>query len=70
MDSDEKLEAERQKITELKIEWKETIELRDFVLDWAKRTGFNAGELVSRMAEHDLELKYGRKVLEFGEKQE
>ena len=44
--------------------WLDTKQLRDKVLAWAKETGFSANELVSRHAEHDIEMYYGRKLLE------
>ena len=49
---------------DIKYLWLDTIQLRDKVLAWAKETGFSASELVSRHAEHDIEMHYGRKLLE------
>lgn len=62
------LKIEWEKTVKLRMEWKETVELRNIVLDWAKRTGFSANQLVSRTAEHELELTYGKKVLESSDK--
>lgn len=49
---------------ELREDWLDTIHLREEVLNWAKKTGFTANELVSRTAEHSIETFYGRKKLE------
>ncbi len=49
---------------EIKDLWLATIRLRNTVLAWSKETGFSASELVSRHAEHDIEMYYGRKLLE------
>jgi len=40
-----------------------TIKLREEVLQWAKDSGYSATELVSRTAEHEIEMFYGRMVL-------
>ena len=49
---------------QLETTWNKTIALRGLVLDWAKETGFGVADLVSRTAEHQIEMFYGRKVLE------
>ncbi len=49
---------------ELREEWLKTVDLRNNVLEWAKRTGFNANELVSRTAEHQIEMFFGRQRLQ------
>ena len=49
---------------ELRDDWLDTITLRHKVLEWAKHTGFSASELVSRTAEHKIEMFYGKKKLE------
>ena len=52
--------------SELRADWLDTIALRQKVLDLAKHTGFSVNDLVSRTAEHSIEMFYGRKVLEDG----
>ena len=49
---------------ELRDDWLETIILREKVLNWAKYTGFSANELVSRTAEHQIEMFFGRQRLQ------
>jgi len=61
--SKEWMGKEPEEIREL---WLDTKQLRNLVLLWSERSGFSASELVSRMAEHDIEMHYGRKVLEDG----
>lgn len=48
---------------DIALRWGYTIELRKTVLEWAKITGFEVSQLVSRTAEHDLEKLYGRMLL-------
>jgi len=45
---------------ELKDLYIKTIELREMVLAWEKECGYSASSLVSRTAEHDMEMYYGR----------
>jgi len=53
-------------VKELRDDWLDTIQLREKVLAWAKHTGYNANDLVSRTAEHDIERYYGKKRLDEG----
>ncbi len=61
-----KKESDELRVTpfDIKTEWKNTKELREIVNAWANRTGYQVSELVSRYAEHDLEKKYGKMLLE------
>ena len=53
----------KQDIKELQDTYYETVKLRKSVLDWQEKYGYNANDLVSRTAEHDMEMFYGRLAL-------